>query len=39
VCKDLWSALAVSITASDRLLKEMVAVEAPARYPVPVEVN
>jgi hypothetical protein len=39
VCKDLWSALAVAVTASDRLRAEVVAVEAPARYPAPVEVN
>jgi hypothetical protein len=39
VCKDLWSAVAVALTASDRLLKDSIAVEAPARYPVPVEVN
>jgi hypothetical protein len=39
VCKDLWSALAVALTASDRLRSEVVAVEAPARYPAVVEVN
>jgi hypothetical protein len=39
VCKDEWSAVAVAVTASDRLRSEVVAVEAPARYPAPVEVN
>jgi hypothetical protein len=39
VSKHLWAALAVALTASDRLRGEVVAVETPARYPASVEVN